>query len=335
MARKGRQFELAYKKLYDMLDKSIYTISSPGWPIDKTTGRRREVDVLIEYTDANGNHRRISIECRDRSAVQDITWIEQLVQKREDLDLDYTIATTTTSFSEGAIDKAKYHGIVIEQAEMPTKDTIDKLRDTTFVDFFFFKIKLLEFKLLFDSDGYILLKDFLTKMNIIDRNVFIREINTAFFFGIEPAEIINQHPKAADYFSSEDNRLELNGTIMLNDDMSLFWKNAKAIAYKIEVEPRKLSLPIVNYFYAFNTQNHFNKKYHGDFQSDSDYFSVAFIDGKLVTHLGLKKRRFWRITGSSMNLNTVLPENAQLDVDGLISEITNNYLGEFDLSEVL
>ena len=56
MARKGRSFELAYKHLYDMLDKNIYKITSPAFPIDKTTGKGREVDVLIEYIDSNGSY---------------------------------------------------------------------------------------------------------------------------------------------------------------------------------------------------------------------------------------------------------------------------------------
>lgn len=335
MARKGRSFELAYKKLYDMLDKNIYTISSPGFPVDKTTGKGREVDVLIEYMDPQGRPRRISIECRDRSAVQDVMWIEQLVQKKEDLDLDYTIATTTSAFTDGAIAKAKYHGIHIEQAEMPTKETIDKLRNTAFVDFFFFKFNLIEFQLFFMPKGYIALKEFLNKLNIMERSAILNLINTEFLWSFEPREIIEKHTDAADYFSSEGNCLEMEGTSVLDKEQSATWKGAKAIKYKIEVVPRKLSLPIKNYFSAFNVQDRLDIKYHADFQNDTDYISVGYINGKLVVHLGLKKRRFWRITGSTMKLNIALPEDRGFDKEALMDAIIENHLGEFDLAKVL
>ena len=37
-------------------------------------------------------------------------WIEQLKTKKEDLELDCIISTTTRDFSTSAIKKAKHHG---------------------------------------------------------------------------------------------------------------------------------------------------------------------------------------------------------------------------------
>ena len=48
MTRKGREFELAYADMYN-LDKEKYTVSSPGYIIDKITGSRREIDAKIKH----------------------------------------------------------------------------------------------------------------------------------------------------------------------------------------------------------------------------------------------------------------------------------------------
>lgn len=335
MARKGRSFELAYKHLYDMLDKNIYKITSPAFPIDKTTGKGREVDVLIEYIDSNGKPRRISIECRDRSKVQDITWIEQLVQKKEDLDLDYTIATTTTSFSEGAISKANYHGILIEQAEMPSFETIKALQQTIFVDFFFFKFELLEYSPFLDTRGFTPLKEYINTLNIIDQASLFKEINTEFLWSFEPRELIEQHSESLDFFSTEENNLLMEGVILLNQTKPNCLKSARSIKYKIKVVPRKISLPINSSFAVFKIEDHSNKKYRADFKNDTDYFSIGYLDGKIVVDFGLKKRRYWRLAESTMHLNTIIPEGTEIDTDTCLKYIVENHLGEFDLSKLV
>lgn len=79
-------------------------------------------------------------------------WIEQLQQKREDIGLDYIIATTTSKFSDAAIRKAKYHGVILEQAEMLGKATVDNL-PKFFFDAFFLNFELLEMNLYTTNHG--------------------------------------------------------------------------------------------------------------------------------------------------------------------------------------
>lgn len=133
--RKGRDFELLYNQLYDSLDKAIYTIKSPAYLTDQITLQPREVDVLIEFTDANKILRRISVECRDRESVQDVLWIEQLITKKNDLNIDITIATTTSTFTEPAIKKASAYGIVLETAECINSDFISEMTKNKFATF--------------------------------------------------------------------------------------------------------------------------------------------------------------------------------------------------------
>lgn len=104
MSRKGRSFELNYEWLYK-LDDEKYNVTSPAMLYDKTTNSQREVDVLVEYIDDKGLNRKIGIECRDRRNVENSMWIEQLTIKKEDLELDYIVATTTRTFTKNAIKK--------------------------------------------------------------------------------------------------------------------------------------------------------------------------------------------------------------------------------------
>jgi len=140
--RKGRDFELLYEKLYKNLDSESYTITSPAFLKDQITNQQREIDVLIEYTDINQINRRISIECRDRNSIQDVLWIEQLITKKNDLKIDITIATTTSSFSIPAIKKANAYGIVLETAEMIDASYISDITKCKFATFAFIYAKV-------------------------------------------------------------------------------------------------------------------------------------------------------------------------------------------------
>lgn len=142
MARKGREFELAYKWLYD-LDKDKYKVISPAYLFDPFAKEKREIDVLVEFKDKNNINRKLAIECRNRRAVQDVLWIEQLQKKKEDLSLDYILATTTSDFTKGAINKARSHGVIIEKAETFNLESIKEVTSNEFFsDIFFLKLLL-------------------------------------------------------------------------------------------------------------------------------------------------------------------------------------------------
>lgn len=152
MTRKGREFEIEYEKYYGMLDPSIYTVESPSFLIDKITGSKREVDILISFKDHENTERKISIECRDRpNTVQDVTWIEQLATKKNDLGLDITIATTTKSFTKPAILKAQAYGIIVQASNKIDESFIKKLTQLHYYTISFLKVKAVD--LIFDNSG--------------------------------------------------------------------------------------------------------------------------------------------------------------------------------------
>lgn len=123
MPRKGRELELLIEKLEKMALPDGASIYSPGILVDKITGQDREVDVLIEDSIGTSNIK-IVIECRDRSAVQDTTWIEQLYCKVQDLNVHKTIAVSSSGFSDQAIYKAKHYNIETRTISEIDLDTV-------------------------------------------------------------------------------------------------------------------------------------------------------------------------------------------------------------------
>lgn len=73
----------------------------------------RQIDVLIRK-----NKLITLIECRDRKRKQDVTWIEEIIGRRQSLGADFAVAVSKSGFTKGAISKAKKFGIVL-------RDTLD------------------------------------------------------------------------------------------------------------------------------------------------------------------------------------------------------------------
>lgn len=100
------------KKVESILLDSNSIIKSPDYIIDKITGNPREVDVSVRSR-IGSSEILIIIECRDRSGVEDITWIEQVKTKTQDLNANKVIAVSSSGFSENAASKAKHYGIEV------------------------------------------------------------------------------------------------------------------------------------------------------------------------------------------------------------------------------
>lgn len=123
MARPGRELELLIEKLEKIVLPTGATIVSPGIIKDKITNQPREVDILIEYLVGTSNIK-IVLECRDRSAIQDVTWIEQMYTKINDINVHKAIAVSSSPFSEPAKEKAKFYGIETRTLSEINPDTI-------------------------------------------------------------------------------------------------------------------------------------------------------------------------------------------------------------------
>lgn len=336
MPRKGKEFELAYKWLYE-LDKSKYKVSSPGWVYDKTIKRKREIDVLIEYQDENGDLRKISVECRDRKSTENAMWIEQLKTKREDLELDFIIAITTNKFTKGAILKARYHGIIIEEAEYINTKIIEKISREFIVDFLFLKFEVQEINFLINN-SIKSFKEIFNSINWIYQNELLNFLNKDYYFYIDPHIIMNDNNFDTDSFFkyTENSFITQSNDVVFEDNCPPIIKNLgiKRMYISIKIIPFKSSLPLNKSLSVFEVNPKKNKKYSAFFGSDEEYIQIGYVDdNKVFNKVKLKNRKYYRFVSANMKINTIFPnglKNNEINMDELIK----NGLGEFDLTKV-
>jgi len=112
MTTAWREFEKLVARIEQAVAPLGAVVKSPGHIPDQITGALREVDVSIRYK-VGTSPVLITIECRDRSSVEDVTWIEQLAEKKRSVGAAITVAVSSTGFSECAIKKAGASGIEI------------------------------------------------------------------------------------------------------------------------------------------------------------------------------------------------------------------------------
>jgi hypothetical protein len=110
MLRQGRELELLIEKLEKTVLPKGAKITSPGFIPDRITGVLREVDILIEHK-VGTSQIRIIIECRDRNSIQDVTWIEQIHTKVNDIRANKVIAVSSSEYTQPAKEKAQFYGI--------------------------------------------------------------------------------------------------------------------------------------------------------------------------------------------------------------------------------
>ena len=106
MPRAGRSLELLVQALEQLLAGAPVEIRSPDFIMGRNSGTSREVDVSLR-SQVGSVSVLVIIECRDRAKPQDVTWIEQLASKREDVGADKAVAVSAGGFSAGARNLAR------------------------------------------------------------------------------------------------------------------------------------------------------------------------------------------------------------------------------------
>lgn len=105
-----REFELLVARVEQALAGDGVKVVSPDRIRSLITGRLREVDASLR-TRVGSSDVLVTVECRKRSAKQDVTWIEQLGCKKPSIGAARTIAVASSAFSKDAIEVAKHYGI--------------------------------------------------------------------------------------------------------------------------------------------------------------------------------------------------------------------------------
>lgn len=129
-----REFERLVARIEADAGPRGMTVTSPDRIRCKTTGRLREVDASIR-SQTGTVEMLVTIECRRRSDIQDVTWIEQLVTKKHAIGADHTIAVSASGFSKNAQKVAAENGISLRKISEVGIDDINSLLRLDFVVF--------------------------------------------------------------------------------------------------------------------------------------------------------------------------------------------------------
>ena len=337
MARKGKNFELSYKWLYD-LDKDKYKITSPAFLYDPFSERKREIDVLVEFYDKDNIRRKMAIECRDRKNIQDVTWIEQLQQKKEDLSLDYVLSTTMTNFTSSAINKARKHGVILERAETFNINSVSEATTNEFfLDAYFFKLSFEKLNFLIKNKGMISFKEFIKSLNLVEQIELINELNHDYYFSIDPNEILKKENIKNDTFfqNDKDNSIDIDNNVFFENNVPPILASKKVIflASKIKITPFRLSLPLNKSLSVFEVTEKKNKKFCAIFGNESDYVEIGYIENNNYSNIKFKKRKYLRFAGADMHINTIFP-NIENDFKVNWDDVIKTLIGEFDFTKI-
>jgi len=105
-----REFELLIARIEQWLGPKGAEVKSPDKLPDRVTGELREVDASIRFRVGSAPVL-VTVECRDRTKVQDVRWIEEIASKRDSVGAARTIAVSSSGFTDPARKKAKALGI--------------------------------------------------------------------------------------------------------------------------------------------------------------------------------------------------------------------------------
>lgn len=118
-----REFEVLVSRIEEWLTPKGAVVKSPDSLPDKITGEQRNVDATVRFQVGSAPIL-IAIECRKRKHKEDVTWIEQLAQKKCSIGADKMIAVSSTGFSAPAIRKAERLGIELRHVSEVTEQDI-------------------------------------------------------------------------------------------------------------------------------------------------------------------------------------------------------------------
>jgi hypothetical protein len=147
-----REFEKLVARIEKLLAPLGASVKSPDRLIDKTTHQLREVDGTIRYQ-VGSVPILITIECRDRAATQDVTWIEQLAKKQESLGANETVAVSSTNFTKPAGKLAERSRIFLRTLQDVSGEEIAEWIKDINVEVELFEWRFLSMEVCFETDG--------------------------------------------------------------------------------------------------------------------------------------------------------------------------------------
>lgn len=127
MPKRSNAFQRLILVIYRQLQPPGGSVEESALLTERNGSTKREVDLLLKHR-AFDMELRIAVECRGRRHKDDIQWIDGLIGKYRDLDVDKVVAVSKSGFSKGAAEKALSAGIETL--------TLQKALDTNWTDQF-------------------------------------------------------------------------------------------------------------------------------------------------------------------------------------------------------
>jgi hypothetical protein len=127
MPKRTNPFQQVIYRVNDILKGADVIVDESVLLIENIDGEKieREIDILIQRN-VNGRTYKIAIECRDRGDKDSIEWVDGLIGKYSDLEVDEIIAVSNSGFSKAAYQKAKHHNIQLVALEEVDKADFGK-----------------------------------------------------------------------------------------------------------------------------------------------------------------------------------------------------------------
>jgi hypothetical protein len=122
MSKESDAFEHRIHRIHALIDG---TDSEVTWndriPDPDNPKRSRQIDITIKR-----GATLTLVECRIHNEPQDVKWVEELIGRRASLKAASVIGVSASGFTEGAVLKAKAHGIVLTDLEELTPAEVEQ-----------------------------------------------------------------------------------------------------------------------------------------------------------------------------------------------------------------
>lgn len=145
MTKQSDAFEQQIHRLVELIEDSGATVTwDEHIPDPDNPQQSRQIDISIERDSALTH-----VECRLHKERQDVQWIEELIGRKISLQAVSVIAVSSSGFTQGAVKKAKRHGIVLRDLAQLTEDEIRNWGCTVAMRAYYYEYKNLNLTLMF------------------------------------------------------------------------------------------------------------------------------------------------------------------------------------------
>jgi len=160
--KESKAFEQQIHRIYELLESTDAKVTwNDHLPDPDNPSRPRQIDITIRR-----NGQLALVECRHHRSPQDVQWIEALMGRRISLGADAIIAVSSSSFTAGALKKAKAHGIILRDLQKLTEPEIKSWGQRVTLTLYFYQYSDLEVSLCFDRESITKLENNVVRLEL-------------------------------------------------------------------------------------------------------------------------------------------------------------------------